>query len=187
MIHWGFQMLESLLPEPLWARIQSTYCNPNLSADHESEGIAFYHGHSGELLFRSPPAVMRRVTRQKLRQLASEGLDIRWDKKLDGFRVQDDGVLLKFTDGSEELVGMVVGADGPRSRVREVLLGPEKAQLTQSGFICGFTSSVLGRERAEMAMKAHPIWAMAYHSLGVCAIGGTHFYDGWRGARKGLT
>lgn len=176
MIHWGFELIEALLPEALWSDIHTTYCNPNVSDQHECEGITFFNGHSGELLFQAPPAVMRRVTRQKLRHLISQGLDIRFGMAVDTLEVQDDesseSVRVRFEDGSDTTVDMVIGADGPRSKVRQTLLGKEKGKCTQSDFTCGYTSAVLGRERAELMLKAHPIWAMAYHSMGVCAVGG---------------
>ena len=175
MIHWGFEILEKLLHPTLWASIHTTYCNPNSSSAHESDGITFFNGHTGDLLFRSPRAIMRRVTRQKLRRLLSEGLDIRWNMEVESLDVKDEGdqgVNIEFKDGYQVTADMVLGADGPRSTVRRILLGEDKASCTQSDFVCGYTSTVLGSEKADMVLKAHPIWTMAYHSSGVCATGG---------------
>jgi 2-polyprenyl-6-methoxyphenol hydroxylase-like FAD-dependent oxidoreductase len=173
MIHWGFETLSELLPADLWADIHTTFCNPASRDAKESEGIKFYNGHSGDLLFQAPPTVIKRVTRQKLRKHAAKGVDIRWSVTFDDLKVQDDGVKITFKDGSETTADFVIGADGPRSKVRQLLLGEEKSQLTKSDFVCGYTSAVLGQEKAETILKAHPVWAMVYHSMGVLAIGGT--------------
>ncbi|CAI6083246.1 hypothetical protein V2G26_018851 [Clonostachys chloroleuca] len=171
MIHWGFETLSELLPADLWADIHTTFCNPAARDAKESEGIKFYNGHSGDLLFQAPPTVIKRVTRQKLRKHAAKGVDVRWSVTFDDLKVQDDGVKITFKDGSETRADFVIGADGPRSKVRQLLLGEEKSQLTKSDFVCGYTSAVLGQEKAEAILKAHPVWAMVYHSMGVLAIG----------------
>src|SRR5262245_60648977 len=40
------------------------------------------------------------------------------------------GVTLTFADGRSALAGAVIGADGVHSRVREILLGPERPRFT---------------------------------------------------------
>ena len=175
LIHWGFESLKEILPGELWSRIHTVFCNPDDATDLESPGVTFFQGHTGELLFQAPPTVMRRVTRQKLRRLATTDIDICWNKTLESFQVAEgpvDSISLKFSDGSEATADVLVGADGPRSQVRGMLLGPEKTKLTKSDYVCGYTSAVLGREVAEKIVKAHPIWTMAYHSAGVSGIGG---------------
>lgn len=172
MIHWGFEALETLLPPELWAKIHTTFCNP-AATEEESEGITFLNGHTGELLFQSPPGVIKRVLRQRLRELLITGMDIRWNQAVNSIEADGESVNIIFEDGSKATADMVVGADGPRSKVREILLGEEKARCTRSDFVCGYTSTVLGREKAEMALKAHPAWTMAYSTMGVCALGGT--------------
>ena len=175
LIHWGFESLKEILPPELWSRIHTVFCNPADATDLESPGITVFQGHTGELIFQAPPTVMRRVTRQKLRALASTDVDICWNKTLESFETVDrpaGGLTLRFSDGSETTADVLVGADGPRSKVRTVLLGPEKSKLTRSDFVCGYSSAVLGREIAEKVLKAHPIWTMAYHSMGVGGLGG---------------
>lgn len=116
--------------------------------------------------------VMRRVTRQGLRRLASTNLTIAFNKTLTSYSNGPQSVELKFEDGTTASADMLIGADGPRSKVRVALLGA-KAECTKSDFVCGYTSAVLGREVGSLVMEAHPIWTMAYHPLGVCAIGRT--------------
>lgn len=174
MIHWGYEIIQTLVPPELWAQIHTVYCNPNASTD-VTEGITFYNGHSGELLFRSPDGVIKRLLRHKLRKLLTTGIDVRWNKGVKSVHADKEGATVVFEDGGEEKVDVVIGADGPRSKVREMLLGEEKAKCVKSEFVCGYTSTVLGKERAELALKAHSAWTMAYSEMGVCALGGMPF------------
>ena len=181
MIHWGFETLEKLLPANLWSSIHTAYCNPATVSEGEVDGITFFNGHTGELLFQSPSAVMRRVTRQKFRRLLCTDLSICWGKMVESLQLgerPETGVTIKFKDGSQEVADLVVGADGPRSTIRHILLGSDKASGVQSDFVCGYASTVLSRETAEMVLAAHPVWAMAYHSMGVCALGGDSINSG---------
>lgn len=187
LVHWGFQTLEDLLPEDLWKTINQAFCNPSHDFSTPSEGLTFFQGHTGELLFQTPPGVMMRVARQKLRRHISKGVDIHWSHSFESFetlspasenldvnKTEGDGgsVKIKFADGSEDTADILIGADGPQSKIRKQLLGEEKAALTKTDFVCGYASAVLGKEVAEAMLQAHPIWAMAYHSMGVAGIGG---------------
>jgi len=55
---------------------------------------------------------------------------VRFDKKLIGIDRGPTGVNLRFADGSRVIADAVVGADGVHSRVREILLGPERPTFT---------------------------------------------------------
>lgn len=174
-IHWGLDNVKALLPEHLWSQISTTYCNPAAYVDWEEvEGITFFQGHTGELLFRSPPAIMRRITRQKLRNLISQGVEIRWGVSFESFEESPSGgVTLRFADGAEETADIMVGADGARSKIRHLLLGEEKAAPVASEFVCGYSSALIGKENAERLFNTHPMLVMTYHSMGIIATGGS--------------
>src|SRR5262245_1532011 len=55
---------------------------------------------------------------------------IQFDKKLVDLARRGDGVELRFADGSRASADGVVGADGVHSKVREILLGPERPIFT---------------------------------------------------------
>jgi len=55
---------------------------------------------------------------------------IAFDRKLDGLDRSGAGVTLRFADGTSAVADAVIGADGVHSKVREVLLGPEKPRFT---------------------------------------------------------
>jgi 6-hydroxynicotinate 3-monooxygenase len=55
---------------------------------------------------------------------------ISFNKKLADLERTGSGVTLRFSDGSSAHADAVVGADGVHSRVREILLGPERPKFT---------------------------------------------------------
>jgi 6-hydroxynicotinate 3-monooxygenase len=55
---------------------------------------------------------------------------IAYDKKLVGLDRGSGGFTLQFADGSQAHADAVIGADGVHSKVREILLGPEKPKFT---------------------------------------------------------
>src|SRR5262245_31096992 len=55
---------------------------------------------------------------------------IRFNKQLSDLASHAAGITLSFADGSRATVDAVVGADGVHSRVREILLGPERPIFT---------------------------------------------------------
>ena len=68
------------------------------------------------------------LPRQKLRQSLLEALEpecVKWGKRFDAYEEVDDGVVLKFEDGTSAKAGILVGADGIFSRVRAQKLGDE--------------------------------------------------------------
>ncbi len=52
------------------------------------------------------------------------------DRKLVALTADAAGVTLRFADGSSATADIVIGADGVHSRVREILLGPERPRYT---------------------------------------------------------
>ena len=55
---------------------------------------------------------------------------IAFDHKLVGFDRSASAITLRFADGSSAVADAVIGADGVHSKVREMILGPEKPRFT---------------------------------------------------------
>jgi 2-polyprenyl-6-methoxyphenol hydroxylase-like FAD-dependent oxidoreductase len=55
---------------------------------------------------------------------------VRFSHRLSSVREDRDGVTLGFEGGARERADLLVGADGVHSRVREILLGPERPRYT---------------------------------------------------------
>lgn len=81
---------------------------------------------------------------------------------------ESDQVIAKFADGTSARVVALIGADGPRSFVRQFLLGIEKAELQYTPFVCARTVvQYADREKALAVRKLHPIHALGVHPNGI--------------------
>lgn len=83
--------------------------------------------------YGEPHAILHRGDLQYAlsRQLRPES--IKYNKRLVDLNEMSDSIKLRFDDGTEAEVDIVIGGDGVNSRVREVLLGPEPPKY--SGFV----------------------------------------------------
>src|SRR3990167_3439330 len=59
--------------------------------------------------------------RSELRSLLQEGINIQWNKRLVRFEDNGNQVIVYFEDGSVAIGGLLIGCDGGRSIVRELL------------------------------------------------------------------
>lgn len=67
-----------------------------------------------------------RVCRSRLRSWLMQGIDVQWNKQIDRYTATPGDVRVTFTDGSQAVGTVLVGADGVNSAVCEQLLGPEE-------------------------------------------------------------
>ncbi len=71
-----------------------------------------------------------------------------------------------FEDGSKEIADLIIGADGARSAVREILLGPEKAALHMSPMVATVGLVQLPADSAQLIAEKHPRFLIAPHPSG---------------------
>ena len=163
-MHWALSDFEKLLPEDIARDLPSAYTDQLYAFDTAREGLPFYHGKSGEVVYHALPTEWRRFSRTKLRQLCTTGLNIHWGKQLSSMNIgESEPVTLHFKDGSSDKVDLVVGADGSRSTVRQLLLG-EAGRPTLSGWvICSGIVKYEIIETARSLRRAHPICSVALH------------------------
>ncbi|MFD9894208.1 FAD-dependent oxidoreductase [Amycolatopsis sp. NPDC059027] len=110
----GVGALRACLPERLHGLLDAT--TGRLSGSRENYGPGL------EFTGARPPMTATTVDRQVLRQLLLTGIDVRFGKRLGGYRVLGDGrVRAEFTDGSATEADLLVGADGINSAVRAQL------------------------------------------------------------------
>ncbi|KAI8147312.1 hypothetical protein BJV82DRAFT_552016 [Fennellomyces sp. T-0311] len=130
--------------------------NPRKSA------FGLIDGNSGErkAVIEGPPNVdVFRVNRKRFRDWLMDGIDVEWDKQLDSYTVNDDGVQVTFMDGSTERGSILIGADGVNSRVCEQLIGSEEFEkLTVPNPLAVMASSYWISEeyRKEIAERFSP-------------------------------
>ena len=87
-------------------------------------------GTEAEIRYGAPYLLMHRGDLHAAILSAVPAEVIRFNKKLIDIDTRAAGVVLGFADGSRVTADGVVGADGVHSRVREILLGPERPIFT---------------------------------------------------------
>lgn len=75
-IHWALDAFLSLLPQDIVDRIPETYVDPDAVAKGENGNFLFFDLRSGETRWKVPPARRLRVSRERLRRLLMDGIDI---------------------------------------------------------------------------------------------------------------
>ncbi|KAL9073115.1 MAG: hypothetical protein Q9161_003169 [Pseudevernia consocians] len=171
-IHWALPLLEELLSPELFAGIQKCQTDPfHVTSDDDPSQPPCLHGVTGEILKPSLRAKMHRVSRNKMRRWLLEALpehSVNCDKRLIDIHPGDDTVTARFANGTETTGSCIIGADGPRSGVRQFLLGAEQATPSSVPYVA--TRTIVTYPTAEQALyvrSAHPINAMAFHPDGV--------------------
>ena len=123
----GNQALHACLPAENWAMFdQSSVAAPDVVRfrDH-SLGVLTTLGLSSPADIADPIVHRRAVRRQNLHRALLHGLDdvVSWDKTFDSYALRPDGrVAVSFTDGTNAVGDLLVGADGSNSRVRRQYL-----------------------------------------------------------------
>jgi len=74
------------------------------------------------------------------------------------------GVTAIFTNGELATGSVLIGSDGPRSKVRETLLGPEKSEVTSMDIVhSNVAVTYHDAEKARFVRSAHPVLSLAVH------------------------
>lgn len=172
-LHWGMPILKSLIPDSASARLQSTTVDPNVPTK-ALDTLSFVNGETGELMAGTEIPYFYRLRRSKLRALLTEGLDIRWNKRLKNIVYEHDGIHVTavFEDGEHISGGLIIGADGSRSTVRKLLLGPEIAASTRLPYAATFIQAKFTRDQALYLRSFHPLFLGAPHPAGLFAFFG---------------
>ncbi|KAF2452689.1 putative monooxygenase, partial [Lineolata rhizophorae] len=200
-LHWGAPLLRSLLPASSWSRIQTVQVDPHAPTP-EHDHLNFLNAQTGEVMNALPVSFFYRLRRAKLRSLLAEGVDVRFGKRLHDASADAPGtsapgtstVTARFSDGTRATGAAVVGADGARSKVRSLLLGPSAGTLDTLPLAATFVQARYPRDRALFLRSFHPLYLGGIHPGGHFAFFGLHdaaaaaapeswtffFYISWR-------
>jgi 2-polyprenyl-6-methoxyphenol hydroxylase-like FAD-dependent oxidoreductase len=113
---------------------------------------------------------MKRVSRRKLRSLCIDGLSIEWGKTLTNISYGEgcEGLIAYFSDGSTYEGDILVGADGPSSKVRELLLGAEKARSKPLGVVQNTTLVKYNDAKKALHVRSgNPLFYLGYNPDGI--------------------
>jgi len=75
-IHWGLQTFLSLLPQHLIDRLPGVFVDPGATKRGEKGNFLFFDLQSGRARYKVPPSERMRVSRERLRALLLDGLDV---------------------------------------------------------------------------------------------------------------
>ena len=129
-IHWALPALKECLPPALFHRLLTIQVDPQQGIK-DTGRFLFLDLATAEPRYIIPPSERLRINRLKFRMLLAEGLDVQWGKRINGFKTEEDGVEVSFTDGTSTRGSMLVGAEGSNSTTRRLLVGEELGKLNQ--------------------------------------------------------
>lgn len=176
-LHWGFPVLRSLIGEENISRLQSVQVDPNELTKHE-DTLKFLNGATGEHIGGATVDYFHRLRRSKLRDLLSEGVDIKFNKRLATITYSTDGKLVTahFEDGTSATGRILIGADGARSAARRnvVRAGPEAAAPRRLPICATFIQHRYTREQALHLRQFHPLYIGSIHPAGYFSFFGVH-------------
>ncbi|OHE99680.1 hypothetical protein CORC01_05038 [Colletotrichum orchidophilum] len=173
LIGWGMATLKELLPEQVVKNFPQGICNPHLEFNDWDESVVGYTGATGEVMFQNSTPGARRFSRRRLRNVLAEGLDVRWGKHLDRIVPSSASAELVFRDGDNYEADYVLGTDGVSSKVRELLMGVDKARPVPSGYsIANCVCKYGNADKVNAVVKAHPVCALMLGTanLAVCGV-----------------
>ncbi|KAL8891574.1 MAG: hypothetical protein Q9215_001438 [Flavoplaca cf. flavocitrina] len=159
--------LDECVGEDISKRITSNLVDPIRGLDDKSV-FPMIHGQTGEMLKEIPTPNAMRLSRSKFRVLIADGLHIQYSKRLRNVECPHDSetVTVLFEDNTSATGNLLVGADGANSRVREFLLGKEKAALQPLAlFGCGAVET-LSADISRRIREINNLYIAAYHPEG---------------------
>ncbi|KAJ6157146.1 hypothetical protein N7497_006031 [Penicillium chrysogenum] len=122
-LHWALEYLEKMLPQETLARIQDVQVDPDV-ARNDSGNFLFINLETGQPKFKIPPNRRWRVNRERMRRALLHGIEdhVHWGRRVVGVDTSEaDRVRLLFDDQVTVKGSLVVGIDGSRSMIRQVL------------------------------------------------------------------
>lgn len=114
--------------------------------------------------------------RSRFRAFLAEDVDVAWAKKLVDVSYSSDDenssstVTAHFADGTSATGRLLLGADSSNSRVRTLLLGPERARLHRLSIAATFINCRFTREQALYLRRTHPLVNLIVHPDGMMGM-----------------
>lgn len=164
-LHWGAAHISKCIPPELQAKLnEGICCDPYYEGKDLS--LPHYNAKTGEKLFDMPGEEPRRISRRKLRNFLSQGLDVQYGKKLSTITADGAAAKAEFTDGTAATGTLIVGCDGANSVVRECLVGKEAAQVEDLDIQMFNVCCRFDEKTANLQRMGHPCFKNCYHPDG---------------------
>ncbi|PYH48930.1 FAD-dependent oxidoreductase [Aspergillus saccharolyticus JOP 1030-1] len=173
-LHWGAESLKSLVPDELWEQIQLVQVDPTISPTKD-DALNIVNGSTGENMTSIPAPFFNRLRRRKLRELLATGLDVRYNKRIQGINYSGHNhyVTARLSDESCLTAKIIIGADGARSTIRQLLL-PQTGQIRPLPYCATFVQARFDPERARFLRQFHPLYLAGINPAGLFAFFGMH-------------
>ncbi|KAA6409475.1 MAG: hypothetical protein FRX48_07029 [Lasallia pustulata] len=163
-LHWAAELVWKKLPKDFNDRLRSIRCNPfHDNTPGEDDFLPVCNGITGEVMLKMHGDSPIRVSRSKMRALFSEGLDIQHGKKIVQVTYSGSTVTATFEDGTGTTGNILVGCDGAKSKVRELVVGSEAAQMTVMPINTFNFNQKFTAEQALHLQTVHPLFKMSYY------------------------
>ncbi|KAK1142464.1 hypothetical protein N8T08_007826 [Aspergillus melleus] len=174
-LHWGADSLKSLIPDELWAQIQSVQVDPS-EPTAEYDCLNFLNAQSGETMATIPVQYFYRLRRDKLRHLLSQGIDVRYGRNMQAIEYAEDGrhATTLCDDGQSITTRLVVGTDGARSTTRQLLLGSSAGRIRYLPYCATFVQASYNAEQARFLRAFHPLYLAGINPAGYFSFFGLH-------------
>ncbi|KAE9368129.1 FAD/NAD(P)-binding domain-containing protein [Stipitochalara longipes BDJ] len=165
-LHWALPQLQSLLPD-IRLRTNTTQPDPDFVAK-DTDTFSLYNGETGEPLKLLTIGGMRRFSRTKLRVLISEGIEVRYGKTLSSISYgnEESRTSAHFADGTSVRRDALIGADGPRSKVRDLVVGEGRSEASPAGVVVAIVRSKYTAEQALKLRQHASLTSVAFHPNG---------------------
>ncbi|KAK7449761.1 hypothetical protein VKT23_013236 [Stygiomarasmius scandens] len=170
----GVYWAQSRLGECLPPGIDENYLLNHAQVDDFCAGEDFYipcfNGETGELLKKVMTPYSIRLGRKKFLKVLKEdgGIDVKYGKRLSSIKCDPEGdtVTALFEDGTEEQGALLIGCEGAHSKVREYLVGAEKAALRPLPILTNAAVTSFPAEAALAIRKIHQRFMFSIHPEG---------------------
>ncbi|KAJ5569371.1 hypothetical protein N7450_011857 [Penicillium hetheringtonii] len=120
----GQEYMQKMLPKETLKRIQEVQVDPDVALN-DNGNFLFINLETGEPKYKIPPSVRWRVNREKVRRALLYGIEdhVHWGRRVVGVNLPEDPtkVQLLFADETRLTGRMVIGVEGSRSMVRQIL------------------------------------------------------------------
>ncbi|KAL2012921.1 hypothetical protein VTN00DRAFT_446 [Thermoascus crustaceus] len=174
-IYWAQSSLSECLPQALIDQLQSAQVDSHVPS--EDDFVSVFNGQTGERLIDVPAPLNIRLQRRRFLKLIATGVEIQYGKRLVGVESNPKTATATaiFQDGSRETGRLLIGTEGAHSRVREYLLGKEKAALCPLPLVATATITRLPEDVVRSVRGGlHPRYSIAFHPDGYFLWLGIH-------------
>jgi 2-polyprenyl-6-methoxyphenol hydroxylase-like FAD-dependent oxidoreductase len=139
-IHWAHALLCDMLPDEVVQRLEESHVNRDAFETGDYGRFTLFDLSTGIAKYNVPAGKRMRFSRGKLREVLAMGIEIevwnflsstwvytnadavlKWSKQLRAIDSLEDSAVAHFEDGTSAKGCLVVGCDGSRSRLRQII------------------------------------------------------------------